>query len=407
MAIKISHVSVKSIFYPLGIRKGDKIISINGKPVCDNYGVIKESERRAMKFQIERKDGSQLTYRVAKEQYSDILMEFEEDSLKRCANRCIFCFIDQNPQGLRDSLYIKDDDYRYSLEYGSFITLSNMSKLHIRNIIEHSLSPLYISVHSSEEGVRKKMFGRENSLNNLEELLHAGIKIHAQIVLVRGVNDGVHLLKTLDYAKQKGFLTTGIVPCGLTAHRKGLYRIEEMDPDYMNEVIETVENWKIRSSFKRVYLADEFFLKTTGTVPGRRYYGKFEQIENGIGMTRDFADETADLSKMKLKRGYAVLTGGLFGRFLTGQKYFGGERIYIAENRFMGGNVETAGLLSGSDIVRACRKIDEKNIILTSSMFNGDGLTIDGMNRSGIEKRSGKRLHIINEYTKIRKYICP
>jgi len=250
------------------------------------------------------------------------------------------------------------------------------------------------------------LFGRKNDLIAIEKLVNSGIEIHAQIVLVRDVNDKEHLIKTLEYAKEKGFLSTGIVPCGLSKFRTGLKKIKSMDKTYMTEAVEMVESWKESAQFKRVYLADEFFLKSELPIPPKGYYGKFEQIENGIGMVRRFIMETSKFRKFKLLPNYAIITGELFGKFLRDNGYFGGDGIYLAENKFIGGNVATAGLLAGSDIIEKSRQIREKNILVSSTIFNEEGLTLDGMKAVQIEKKSNKVMHIVNNYSEMREFLC-
>ncbi|MDY6786949.1 MAG: DUF512 domain-containing protein [candidate division WOR-3 bacterium] len=404
MTLKISRIGNKSILRKYGISKGDSIIAVNKRPIMNYEGIVTESSNDYMDIRIMKRDGITVEKRIMRNEYHRIDIEFEEKPMMRCVNNCMFCFIDQNPPGLRESLYIKDDDYRLSLQYGNYITLSNLNSEMIEDIISHSLSPLYVSLHSVEDGMRKRIFGRSNPLRTLETLIEAGIEIHAQIVLMRNVNDSVHLERSMEYAREKGLVSTGIVPAGLTQYRTGLPHIESFDSDYFNELIEFVESWKADTGFNRIYIADEIYLASERELPPDSYYNDYPQTDNGIGMVRLFTDTIAGMGKNKLPDRYAVLTGMLFGHYIRENRIIDGH-IIRAENAFYGGNVNVTGLLTGSDIINALENYPDRDILITSDIFNEDGFTLDNMTLDDINRQTGRRIVCLDDTRGMEEYL--
>lgn len=405
MSIKISKIKKFSIFRKFSISEGDKIISINGREVFDFLGVIYETSFEKMDFKIKQKNGKIKEFTVIKENYKNINAEFEESERKRCINNCIFCFVDQNPDGLRKSLYFKDDDYRESFEYGNFITLSNLNEKLLKNIIEHKISPLYVSIHSVDNDLRKKIFGVDNGIEKLEKLIDSGIGIHGQVVLMRNINDGKYLEQTINYAAQKKFLSLGIVPMGVTKFRKNLSEFFPIDKEYSKELIASVENLKNILCYQRVYLADEFFLKSEQKIPPKSYYHSFPQYENGIGLVRNFIYETLRFKNRNLKKGYAILTGKSFGEFLIENNFFNSKGILPVVNNFFGEMVTVTGLLTGGDIIETMKNTEFTNYLIYKKVFNGDGLTLDNYTKKDIIKKSGKKLIIVEKISDLVRYI--
>lgn len=405
MSIKISKIEKGSIFKKHSISVGDRIISINGREIFDFLGVLFETSFEKMVFLVKKKDGDFIEFEVSKKDYGKIKVEFDQFERRRCNNKCIFCFVDQNPKGLRKSLYFKDDDYRESFEYGNFITLSNLNDRLLLNIVEHKISPLYISVHSVDNVLRKKIFGVENGIEKIEKLIDGGIKIHGQVVLMRNINDGKYLEETIRYAASKGFLSLGIVPLGLTKYRKDLSKFTPIDRDYAKNLIEYVENLKKIFGYKKVYVADELFLKSGIEIPPKSYYHSFPQYENGIGMVRNFIEETKNFKDKKLKKGYAIITGKSFGDFLIKNCYFKSERILPLVNTFFGEIVTVTGLLTAFDIVKIMKETDYKNYLIHKNVFNIDGLTLDNFTKKDIIKSSGKNLIVLEKNIDIKRYL--
>jgi len=380
-------------------------LTINKRNVYDFFGVMYEMEKDEMAFVIKTDNSSKINIIVKRDNYKNILCEFEDQEMLRCRNKCIFCFIDQNPRSLRKELYIKDDDYRESLKYGNFITLSNMPKTLLYNIVEHKLSPLYVSLHSVEDDLRKKIFGRENTIKKIQYLLNEKIKMHCQIVLMKGINDGKHLMKTFRFAKENRVYSLGIVPVGITKFRQKLYTFEEFNKEYAKGLIDSVEEWKRKNSYFKIYLADEFFLMAELPVPAKQYYGKYPQIENGIGMVRLFEEEVKNFRGRELKKDFAILTGRLFREYLLRTNCFNGERIYPVSNSFLGRKITVTGLISGKDIILCLKKVRESDIIIYRTVFNYDKITLDNYTKKDIERMSGKRIRVIDKFKEIQEYL--
>ncbi len=405
MALQIDYISKKSIFYKYGIRKGDLILSINNRAIYNFDGVIYETQFEKMKLLFKTKKDILIEKVIHREDYDKINIYFKEKPLKVCRNKCVFCFIDQNPKNLRKNLYVKDDDYRMSIAYGNFITLTNISEEELNDIVEHEFSPLYISIHSVNKKIRKKIFGRETGIENLLFLLKNKIKIHAQIVLIPGINDNEVLEETLLFAKKHKFLSVGIVPCGLTGHREKLYKIKPLTKKYAIKTIDFVEEWKKKNKYKKVYLADEFFISAKRDIPKNSYYHDFCQIENGIGLVRDFLNVIKDFKNYSIKEEYTLLTGESFGNYLIENNIFQGKNIIPVKNTFFGGHVNVTGLLTAHDLINIKNKIKTKNILLYNIIFNQDKITLDNYTKKDIEKAMNKKIFIINEYVELRSYL--
>lgn len=402
MSIKITHINKNSILRQYGIKRGDIILSINNRDIWNYEGVVCESSLNMMTLRIEKKSGIAVDIPLHREQYENIAAEFDEEPMMQCCNNCVFCFVRQNHPNMRSTMYVRDDDYRLSLQYGNFITLSNLKPYHVKDIIEHKFSPLYLSLHASEPDIRAKLFGRPMPMDTLNELINNHIEFHVQIVLVRGVNDGNHLVKTLAFARENDFLSTGIVPCGLTGYRDNLEQIDAMDRSYYADTVNSVEHWKEENSFKRIYIADEFYIGGDLPIPKSDYYDDYPQIDNGIGMVRDFLDTTEAYNMKPLKPNHCILTGTLFGGYLKKHGMFGSS-ILTADNDYFGGHVNVTGLLTGNDIIRALTNTDCEHIILYHSIFN-EGVTLDDMSKEYIERQSGKSLHILEHYSELEQY---
>lgn len=405
MSIKISKIKKFSVFRKYSISEGDRIISINGREVFDFLGVIYETSFNKMVFKIKKKNGEIEEFEISKKDYNKINVEFEESQRRKCNNKCIFCFVDQNPEGLRKSLYFKDDDYRESFEFGNFITLSNLNERLLKNIVEHKISPLYVSIHSVDNSLRKKIFGVENGIEKLERLVDGGIRIHGQVVLMRNINDGEYLEQTIRYSAQRKLLSLGVVPMGVTKYRKDLSKFFPIDKEYSMNLITFVENLKNRLNYNKVYLADEFFLKAEEKIPPKSYYHSFPQYENGIGMVRNFIHETSRFKNKDLKKGYAILTGKSFGEFLIKNNFFNSKGILPVVNRFFGEMVTVTGLLSGEDLIEIMKNTDFENYLIYKKVFNEDGLTLDNYTKNDIIKKSGKKLIILDENLDLMRYI--
>jgi putative radical SAM enzyme (TIGR03279 family) len=316
------------------------------------------------------------------------------DGLRRCRNRCDFCFVAQMPPGLRASLYVRDDDYRYSLLYGSYVTLTNLTPEDWARLDEQRLSPLYVSVHATEPEVRRALLGREDTpdiLPQLDRLAELGILVHAQVVLIPGVNDGAHLARTIADLAQRypSVASIGVVPVGVTRYHRGHCRTHTADE--VEAAVRTVEamQTEFRASYgcSLVYLADEWYLVGGVDVPEDAAYDGYPQMENGIGMVRQFLDDASQVSALPLPDGpdritlaCGLLTAPLMRRVARGLATHSGVRIEVigVPNHTFGPTVTVSGLLTGGDVLTATqgRELGDA-VFLPAAMFSATGSLAD------------------------------
>lgn len=366
----------------VGVEAGDRLLMINGSyfyDLLDYHYLCADAE---LTLTVINKNGASMRRRVKKEYDENLGLEFTNPTigpLRRCRNNCIFCFIDQQPGHLRSSLYQKDDDYRLSFFHGNYISLTNVGQGDLKRIVRRGISPLYISIHVTEPGVRSTMMGNRaagNIINQLAALANAGITMHGQVVICPGYNDGAVLQKTItDLAQFYPYLkTVALVPVGLTRYRKGLTAINPITPQEAQKILEAcslrqksfIENFD--TPF--LYLADEFYLLAGSPLPPHHHYGKYEQVENGVGLVRLFLNDLSvwkqnATPELKGGKNISLVTSEAAAPFLhlfleELQKITGlTSNLYPLKNHFWGGNVNVAGLLTGSDLIRG---LDGKNL---------------------------------------------
>ncbi len=399
--LKIESVQPDSSAYKEGIRQGDRIISINGHPVKDVLDVMFFSDSEELDIVVLR-DGKKLRFKIRRE-FEPLGLEVEPFTIKRCRNRCIFCFVDQLPKGLRKSLYVKDEDYRASFLYGNYITLTNLSQKDYERINKMRLSPLYISVHAVNPEIRNMMLGNYDVLPVLEELKKLAkmrIKIHTQVVLCPGINDGEVLEETItELHKLYPYVSSiAVVPVGLTKyHKKGLQPVLKQKAE---EVIKLVEPFQKRFRKKHgltfVYLADEFYIKAEREFPPIKNYDDFPQIENGVGMVPLFMHKAMKINipARRVKNRFVTFTGISFYPYLLNfidrikQKNIPIE-AYPIKNNLFGETVTVAGLLPGEDIIKELAPYVEPNdIVLVPdvTMRDSENMFIDNLTLLDIEK---------------------
>ena len=304
MPAVISEIQENSIAEELGFKKGDKITAINGQIPQDliDYRYMMCAEEIELK--IEKTNGDIEIYEIEKDFDEDLGIIFESavfDRIKPCTNHCIFCFVDQQPDGLRKSLYIKDDDYRLSYLQGTYVTLTNLTKKDRDRIEQLHLGPLYVSVHTTNPDLRVKMLNNPkaaNIMNDLNRLKKADIPIHAQIVLCPGYNDKLELERTLnDLLTFKSIIQSiAIVPVGITCFHKN--NLKTLTKENALHVIKQVENFNIKAKKQLAMASDEFFIKADYQIPDKKYYGSFAQIEDGVGALRLLIDDFEKTQKL-------------------------------------------------------------------------------------------------------------
>ncbi len=373
--VKITDVEQGSPARLAGIVRGDALKLINGNEINDviDYRFYLTESRVTLTLVGER---GEYTVTVEKGEYDDVGLVFETplmDKKHSCKNGCIFCFIDQNPDGLRDSLYFKDDDSRLSFIHGNYVTLTNMTDEDVARIIKMRISPINVSIHTTNPELRVKMMKNRRSgevLRYLDDFKNAGLKMHGQIVLCRGVNDGNELVRTLtDLAEYYPALeSVAIVPAGLTKHREGLYPLSDFSRKEARRVIRTVDR-VARAQYRRYgtrqfYVADELYQKAGLRLPSMEYYEDFSQIENGVGMLCMFLEEFARAAD-SIRRGrhrasprtVTVATGAASYDMINSvsnaiTRLCPEIRVNVKKiiNNFYGESVTVSGLLTGKDI---------------------------------------------------------
>ena len=395
------------------IKAGDEIVSINGneiKDVLDYRYYICEKKLSV----LIRRDGAEKTFTVKKGEYDDLGLEFETylmDAKHSCRNKCIFCFIDQLPKGMRDTLYFKDDDSRLSFLQGNYITLTNMKDDDIDRIIKMRMSPINISVHTTDPELRVKMLKNPRSgevLSYIKKLADAGIEINAQIVLCRGVNDGANLERTMhDLAcMHPQVQSVSIVPAGLTKHRDGLYPLTPFSKEESAAVVAQVEAFaaacKASLGSSVFYCGDELYLEAGLPLPDGEYYEGYCQIENGVGMISSMKEELCSALETEegdgRERSVSIATGHAAYGFICecAQKIrekFPNIRINVYEikNEFFGETVTVAGLITGKDLLaQLSGKELFGNLMLPSNMLrHGGDLFLCGMSKEELEEKLG------------------
>ncbi len=297
MKAEIAGVMPESIGAELGWEKGDYLISLNGRVPQDFIDYRFMLAEEFIDVEIEKANGSRMIFEIEKEEDEDLGLIFAQDTfdgVKRCKNKCIFCFVDQMPPDLRDSLYVKDDDYRLSLIYGNFITMTNLTEKDLQRIIQLHISPLYISIHTIDPALRQRMLNNPNAgqiLDKISYLAEAGIEMHTQVVLCPGVNDGKHLAETATGLKNywPQVKTVAIVPVGITKYQKNGF-LRPYTKEEAQEIVRYISS--IQQEFRQeidtnfVFLSDEFYLMAEQEIPSYDHYEDFAQIENGVGLVR-------------------------------------------------------------------------------------------------------------------------
>ena len=378
MPVKILAVEPGGPASHAGVRPGETLLSINGNEICDILDYRFYETDRHLSIVLRDGAGAERTVQIRKGQYESIGLEFETylmDQQHSCTNRCIFCFIDQLPKGLRKSLYFKDDDSRLSFLFGNYVTLTNLKEREVDRIIKMHISPINISVHTTNPELRVKMMGNRfagKSLDILYRFAKAGIKLNCQIVLCRDINDGEELDRTLKDLTSlwPSVQSVAVVPLGLTKYRQGLYPLTGYDSETARAVVRQLERWGDRCEQKygqRIcYAADEFYLKAQLPIPPAPFYGDFDQLENGVGLMaslkQEFLDALEDFVPPASSRKVTLATGVAAHPFLDTLLDELRQRCHNLTcnvvpivNDFFGDTITVAGLVTGGDLLKQLR----------------------------------------------------
>ncbi|QZY57147.1 DUF512 domain-containing protein [Crassaminicella profunda] len=408
----ISKIYPESKAQKLGIEQGDKLLKINNEYIEDIIEYMFLIADEYLEIEIEKKDGVVKKYTIYKDFDEDLGIEFENpiiDQARSCKNKCMFCFIDQLPKDMRKTLYFKDDDSRLSFLQGNFITLTNMSETDIQKIIKYRISPINISIHTTDPELRVKMLSNKNAKNiyeRLQRLADAGISMNGQIVLCKDVNDQANLDKTIRDLSNlyPSMQSLAIVPVGITKFREGLYPLTIFDKESSTEVIEQVEEWqnnlleKINTRF--AYLSDEFYVLANRKIPDYEDYEGFPQIENGVGLMAKFEYEIiAYLKELNIRnmenKEVSIATGKSAKAFMTRlckemEKKFNDLKINVFEikNNFFGETITVAGLITGTDLIEQLsnKELGEKLVIPSCMLKSDEPIFLDDLTVEDVEK---------------------
>ena len=393
--VRVSRVVPGSICDEMGIVSGTELLTVNGRELADflDWEFLTADDELVIEARLP--GGEHVVYEVERPEGEALGAELEPPTVRRCANKCEFCFIEGLPQGLRKPLYVRDDDYRLSFAYGNFATLSNVKERDIARILEYRLSPLYVSVHATPWEARKVLLNNPrvpNIVDQLTRLAAGGIQFHCQMVVVPGLNDADILEQSLAdlWALGDAVLSVALVPVGVTQFSH-LYNGRPMDAENAGRILDAVERWEERALAERgerwVYGSDELYLLSDHPLPDAEHYGDFSQIENGVGSVASLRERVreglGDLPRLDGKR-IGVVTGvsmaPLMPELLDAIAERTGARFTLIpmENSLFGPTTTTAGLLVGADIRRALADRHDLDLaLIPAETINDDGLFLD------------------------------
>ena len=392
----VSAVTPGSIAEEMEIEPGDVLVSVNGQEPEDVFDYRYLMNEEEVLVVIRKPDGEEWELEIEKEYEDDLGMEFENglmDDYRSCRNKCMFCFIDQLPKGMRDTLYFKDDDSRLSFLQGNYLTLTNMSEHDLEKIIYYKLSPINISFQATNPELRCKMLHNRfagDIMDKVQRLKAAGIVMNGQIVLCRGVNDGEELDRSIRdlVTLMPELQSVSVVPVGLTRYRDGLYPLEPFTKEDACRVLDLIHSWqeKLVKEYGThfIHAGDEWYILAERSMPEETTYDGYLQLENGVGMVRLLKEEVdaclADLPGDDRKRKVTIATGELAAPYLREHvasirgKYPGVEaQVITVKNEFFGGKITVAGLLTGQDLVNQLKGKDlGEELLLTTNMLKSD-----------------------------------
>ena len=416
--VAITAITPSSIGAEFELEPGDRVIKVNGRTVRDYLDFrFQTGGETELVIEVRKQSGEDWELQIERDEGEDIGLSFEQIVPRQCANECLFCFCKGNPEDARPSLFIRDEDVRLSFLYGNYTTLTSITEDEMQRIIDQRLTPQYVSVHAMDLDVRAYLLGvdrgRADISEKLRRLLDAGIEIHAQVVLCPTINDGDVLRQTITdlAAYYPQVSSVAIVPLGLTRYNTD-ERLTAVTPEFCRQTIDAVteiqQQLHSRLGTAFAFLGDEIYLRAGRPVPGRKHYGNYPQIEDGIGMVRTFCNEFGALLKRFERNPPAharelngtIMTGTLFAPILERQieklNECCGTRLHVAavRNEYFGGDVSVAGLLTGGDLLRARESIRGDLVIIPRSVLKSDEeIMLDGMTLEALRGRLGVPVH--------------
>ena len=420
MAVKIYGVTANSHADRAKIKSGEILLSINGNIIEDVLDYRFYQVNRELNLEISDEIGNVRTVRIVKSEYEEIGLEFETylmDEQKSCRNKCIFCFIDQLPKGMRESLYFKDDDSRLSFLFGNYITLTNLTQHEIDRIIKMHISPINVSVHTTNPQLRCKMMNNRfagDALRHLESFTRAGISLNCQIVACPGINDGDELIRTFTDLESLGVNMTAVVPVGLTRYREGLFPLTEYTAETAAQTLDIIEKFGdecVKKHGRRIfYAADEFYIKAKRPIPEPDFYEGFPAVEDGVGMIAclkeeiEFAVEDCEYND-SLSYTVTMACGEAVAPYLKDMMKiitvkFPNIKINVVavKNNFFGGGVNVSGLVTGGDLIEQLRgrELGERLFIPSSMLRFENDVFLDDVSVEDVERELGISLEAVN-----------
>ena len=420
MSVTIFSVDHDSPAEHAGILPGETLCSINGNEICDILDYRFYETEKEVLLLLRDAQGADREIKLRKGQYESIGLQFETylmDRQRSCRNKCVFCFIDQLPSGMRESLYFKDDDSRLSFLFGNYITLTNLSQREADRIIKMKISPINISVHTTNPELRCRMMGNRfagDCLRYLYQFAEAGIKLNCQLVLCHGWNDGEELERTLRdlLPLYPSVQSIALVPLGVTKFREGLTPLTPYTAETALEVVRAAERWgeqmQKQHGERICYAADEFYLKAGLPIPDAAFYGAFDQLENGVGLIANFREEflfaLEDVSGDEETHSGTLITGVSFAPFL--EELLDGLRrkchnltckVAAIRNDFFGESINVAGLVTGGDILKQLRgKELGRRLLVPDTMLRHEGdLFLDNVSLKDLERELGVPVSVV------------
>ena len=418
----ISQVQEGSIAMELEIEKGDTLISVNGQPVEDIFDYRYLMNEEYVVLEIQKADGEIWELEVEKEYEEDLGIEFENglmDDYRSCSNHCIFCFIDQMPPGMRDTLYFKDDDSRLSFLQGNYVTLTNMSDHDIERIIRYHLEPINISFQTMNPELRCKMLHNRfagQALEKVKKLYDAGITMNGQIVLCKGVNDGLELENSIRQLSEYApvLQSVSVVPVGLTRFRKGLYPLELFSQEDAKEVLSIIHSWQQKMVEKHgihfIHASDEWYILAGAELPEKDTYDGYLQLENGVGMLRLLGDEVqealerrqADQRKLRITSATGALAAPFIKKYIDRIRVkFPGVQAEVVtiRNEFFGENITVSGLITGRDLMAQLsgKELGDKLLIPCNMLKNDEDVFLDDITLEEVSQKLNVEIVVVDE----------
>ena len=420
MSTVVTSVDHRSPAQRAGIQAGEKLLTVNGHEIVDVLDYRFYCYDPVLELELEEPEGGRRKLEIRKLEGQELGLNFDSylmDEPRPCSNHCLFCFVDQMPPNMRDTLYFKDDDARLSFLMGNYITLTNLTPREAQRIIDLRISPINVSVQSTEPELRKRLLGNvhaDKSLEYMRAFGEAGIEMNGQIVVCPGWNDGVHLRRTIEDLMDIGFASCSIVPVGLTKYRKGLAKIGMVDAQKAGEIIDIVDEYGAicleKYGTRRFFCADELYIKAGRELPPESYYEEYGQLENGVGMLRslmtEFSQGLEDVDPSAEYLSFTSATGMSAQPFIAALVAQAKEKcpslqgeVVGIRNDFFGHTIDVAGLLTAQDIIAQLkeRQLGDHILLPANVLRHGGDVFLDDLTVDDVEQALGRPVTVVEQ----------